>query len=178
MVNNNSAGSAREDFASGIVNASSDAEDLHLIADAIGNPGGPMAIIALGEPPLVNPELAPRSQIDFCGWVYENYNRIFGRKVSPIGCKPIKTAKVEGLNVFACEAYGGQYYGAWSRFDGRFIGWMWYSPKLSQMDHQFAVGRVTQVSVFEDMHDYTIRKAPVKTFTDALKYAVQFMKVV
>lgn len=127
---------------------------------------------------LVNPELAPRSQLDFIGWVFENYKRVFGREVYPTGAKPIKAPRVEGMNIYAAEAFGGQYMAAWSSYDGRFIGWMWYSPALSPIDHTYAVGKVNGKPVFGDMVAHCIRRAPVKAFVTALKETIVFMKVV
>lgn len=127
---------------------------------------------------LMNPDEAPRSQLDFVGWVQASHKRVFGREVYPTGAKPIKAPKVAGLAVYAAEGFGGQYYAAWSAYDGRFVGWMWYGPSLSQIDHTYAVGKVNNTPVFGDMTAHCIRRSPVKAFTDALKAAIEFMKVV
>jgi hypothetical protein len=127
---------------------------------------------------LMNPDEAPRSQLDFTGWVQANHKRVFGREVYPTGAKPIKAPKVAGLAVYAAEAFGGQYYAAWSAYDGRFIGWMWYSPAMTPIDHTYAVGKVGNTPVFGDMTAHCIRRGPVRVFTEALRAAAGMMKVV
>ena len=128
----------------------------------------PLAINVLSEAVDENHHLAPRSQMDFIAWAQRNHDRVFRVKQYPTGLKIIKAPRVPGLRVFAAEGYGGQLYAAWAEHDGQFMGWLWYWPSLSRIDHDFAIGEVLGRPVFGDMDQNCVRHGAVRAWRLAL----------
>jgi hypothetical protein len=138
----------------------------------------PMAVVALTEGVDENHHLAPRHQLDFIAWCQHNHERVFRVKQYPTGLKLIKAPRVWGLRVFAAEGFGGQLYAAWSEHDGQFMGWLWYWPSLSKIDHDYAIGEVLGKPVFGDMNQNCVRRGAVRTWRQALKDAAPEREVV
>jgi hypothetical protein len=157
--------SAREDSAYGF-SANERAEITRGMCDE-----APMAVVALTEGVDENHHLAPRSQLDFIAWCQHNHDRVFRVKPYPAGLKAIKAPRVQGLRVYAAEGHGGQLYAAWTEHDGLFVGWLWYWPSLSRIDHDYAIGEVLGKPVFGDMNQNCVRRGAVRTWRLALQEA-------
>jgi hypothetical protein len=165
--------SAREDSAYGF----SANERAHIVRGMCDEEQAPMAVNALAEAVDENHHLAPRSQLDFVNWAQHNHDRVFRVKQYPTGLKIIKAPRVKGLRVFAAEGYGGQLYAAWAEHDGQFMGWLWYWPSLSRIDHDFAIGEVLGRPVFGDMDQNCVRRGAVRTWRLALQEAARAREV-
>lgn len=133
----------------------------------------PLAINVLSENVEENHHLAPRSQLDFIGWVQKNHKRIFFVDTYPTGAKSIEAKTVKGqtnIRIYGAEGFGGYYYAAWTECSGLFVGWLFVeATRMAKASCKFGYGQVGGRPVFGDMSDHTIRRSPVKRWIQALK---------
>jgi hypothetical protein len=142
--------------------------DIHIAT--VSQEPAPLAVSFLPEGMPIGGHPSPRSQLDFIDWVQHNYESVFGTKCYPTGALAIKAPRVPGLRVYACEAFGGYYYAAWTEHDGLFFGHLYVeATHMGRASLKFAVGTVLGTPVFGDMLDYRVRRAPIQQWTRRLK---------
>jgi hypothetical protein len=165
-MTNEAGPSAREDSAYGF----SANERAHIVRGMCDEEQAPMAVNVLSEEVAENVHLAPRCQLDFKGWVQKHHLKIFGVEIYPTGAKIVKAPLVPGMRVYALEAFGGYYYGAWSELSGLFTGWLHIeATRMGKASMKFAVGEVGGKPVFGDMFVHRARRSPLSNWIKALK---------
>jgi hypothetical protein len=123
----------------------------------------------------------PSNQAAYDGWLPHAYKRVF-RCEQALTCPiiAIEAPVVKGLSVYGARNVQTRFYGAWTRRNGIFVGWMRTRPNLAgeTQDAVHTIGEILGRSVFKPEESSPCAPhAALESFRRALQEAAEDLGV-